>query len=199
MDDKDIKEFIHSFASGLDLSEFRGDIVAVKNVENEIGNVEPGGIGVQNLNYYGAVHKNPGADNTKNKQTRTDCCFLYANKEDFAMAIQEFTCQLKRHKLIPQETDYMQMESLFSGRSCRRKYTWLGERHILTHVIKGLCQGSNPILTTWPEGTSKWDVVSCRFMDGDGNPLPNIRQESVRKGTRTIVEELVRAFAAYRK
>lgn len=49
--DKDLAEIIKAATAGLDLSQFKGDVVGVKIVENEIGNVEPGGIVIQN-NYY---------------------------------------------------------------------------------------------------------------------------------------------------
>lgn len=134
----------------------------------------------------------------KFKKCRPDCCFLYDNKEYFAIAIQEFTNKLRQHHLIPDEMDYKYMESLFSGRSCRRTYQWLGDNHILTHIIKGLTDDDNPIITTWPEGTSKWEVVSCRFVDKDDNPIPkSIRTEKSRKKTQTIVDEAVGALAAY--
>jgi len=45
--DIDIKELIKAAAEGLDLSNYRGDVVGVKYVENEIGTVEDGGIGIQ--------------------------------------------------------------------------------------------------------------------------------------------------------
>ena len=47
--DIDIKELIKAAAEGFDLSNFKGDVVGVKIVENEIGNVEEGGIGVQKI------------------------------------------------------------------------------------------------------------------------------------------------------
>lgn len=131
------------------------------------------------------------------KKGRTDCCFLYDNDEYFAVAIQEFTNKLRFHNLIPDSMDAKQMEGLFRGRSCRRKYTWLGDNHILTHIIKGLTKKGNPIITAWPEGTSHWKVVSCRFVDKDGNPLPNIRQENARVEFRTVVKEIVDALAGY--
>lgn len=129
------------------------------------------------------------------RKVRTDCCFLYDNENYFAIAIQEFTNKLITHKLIPEDMDLRKMESLFRGRSCRTKYTWLGKPHILTHIIKGLMKDDNPIITTWPEGTSPWHVVSCRFVDKDGKPLTNIRTETKRKGTKTIVQEAVEALA----
>lgn len=133
----------------------------------------------------------------KFKKCRPDCCFLYDNKEYFPIAIQEFTNKLRQHHLIPDEMDYKYMESLFSGRSCRRTYKWLGDNHILTHIIKGLTDNDKPIITTWPEGTSKWEVVSCRFVDKDDKPLPNIRTEKERIKVKTIVKEVVEALAAY--
>lgn len=134
----------------------------------------------------------------KFKNFRDDCCFQYDNDEYFADAVQDFMWKLKKYKLIPDDVDFKTMETLFRGHPTRNKLTWLGDNHILTHVIKGLCADDNPIITTWPAGTSKWDVVSARFCDKDGNPLPNIRKESARKKTATIVEELVGTLAEYK-
>jgi hypothetical protein len=131
------------------------------------------------------------------KKGRTDCCFFYDNDEYFATAIQEFTNKLHQHHLIPEGLDTKSMMSLFRGHSCRTKYTWLGPNHVLTHIIKGLTKDDNPIITTWPEGTSKWDVISCRFVDKNGYALPNIRQETARKGFESVVKEAVDALAGY--
>ena len=48
MDIEKIKELAKTVTESLDLSKFKGDIVALKVVENEFGNIEAGGIGVQN-------------------------------------------------------------------------------------------------------------------------------------------------------
>lgn len=132
------------------------------------------------------------------RNVRRDCCFLYDNEDNFAIAIQEFTNKLHAHHLIPDNLDYKYMESLFSGRSCRRTYKWIGDNHILTHIIKGLTNDDKPIITPWPAGTSKWEVVSCRFVDKNDNPIPkSIRTEKLRKNTQTIVEEAIDALAGY--
>lgn len=55
--DIDIKELIKATAEGFDLSNFKGDVVGVKVVENEIGHVEEGGIGVQKI-YNGTDMQN---------------------------------------------------------------------------------------------------------------------------------------------
>ncbi len=129
------------------------------------------------------------------KKGRTDCCFLYDNEEFFPIAIQEFTNKLRAHKLIPDDMDCKRMESLFQGHACRTNYTWIGEYHILTHIIKGLFKDN--VISTWPEGTSPWQVVSCRFVDINGNALPNIRTESERIKTKSIVKEVVDSLAGY--
>lgn len=48
--DIDIEKLVKAATEGLDLSNFKGDVVGVKIVENEIGNVEPGGIAIQIIN-----------------------------------------------------------------------------------------------------------------------------------------------------
>lgn len=132
------------------------------------------------------------------KKCRTGCSFLYDNEEYYAIAIQEITNKLKQYKLIEDSVDVKTIESVFRGHSCRTSIKWLGENHLLTWIIKGLCSDTNPIVTTWPEGTSKWDVVSNRFLDKNGNPMPNIRQESKRKKQTSIVNEVVQALVGYK-
>ena len=48
MDIDNIKELAKTVAESLNLKDFNGDIVALKVVENEFGNIEAGGIGIQN-------------------------------------------------------------------------------------------------------------------------------------------------------
>ena len=48
MDLDNLKELAKTVAESLNLKDFNGDIVALKVVENEFGNIEAGGIGVQN-------------------------------------------------------------------------------------------------------------------------------------------------------
>ena len=80
MDIEDIKELIKAAAEGFDLSNFKGDVVGVKVVENEIGNVENGGIGVQKV-YNGtellntdegqqATLQHPAANNQERSEER---------------------------------------------------------------------------------------------------------------------------------
>jgi hypothetical protein len=49
MDKDNLKELAKTVVESLNLKDFNGDIVALKVVENEFGNIEAGGIGVQNV------------------------------------------------------------------------------------------------------------------------------------------------------
>lgn len=48
---EELNELAKTIVANLDLSKFKGEVTLFKQVENEIGNVEPGGVGIQN-NYY---------------------------------------------------------------------------------------------------------------------------------------------------
>ena len=136
----------------------------------------------------------------KKGTSNTKCCFLYDNEEYFNEAIMEFTNKLHQHGLVPEENDYKDFRALFGGRPCLKTIIWLGDNHILTHFIKRLCpdkKGERNVITPWPEGTSKWKVISQRFMDQYRNNLPDIHNESVRKKDEPLYDELVSAFTAY--
>lgn len=139
-------------------------------------------------------------EKAKKNTYRTDCCFFYDNKEYFNEAIMEFTAMAHRYGLVPEKYDYKDFCNLFGGRSCHKTFTWLGDNHILTHFIKRLCpdkKGERNIITTWPEGYSKWKVISQRFVDKEGNPLPDIHNETARKLQEPIYQDLVNAFTGY--
>ena len=139
-------------------------------------------------------------ENAKKDTYRTDCCFLYDNKVYFNEAITELTNKLHLHGLVPEEDTYDDFKRLFGGRSCHKTFTWLGEKHILTHFIKQLCpekKGARKVITTWPEGYSKWKVVSQRFVDKAGNPLPDIHNETKRKNKELIYQDLVSVLTSH--
>ena len=85
--DIDIKELIKAAAEGFDLSKFKGDVVGVKVVENEIGNVEEGGIGVQKVyNGTDVLNTDEGQQATRqqsaaNNQERNEELFHFVHPE----------------------------------------------------------------------------------------------------------------------
>ena len=142
----------------------------------------------------------PAKENAKKDTHRTDCCFLYDNKEYLNEVIIELTNMLHQRGLISEKNDYKDFRALFGGRSCRKTIIWLGDKHIIAQLIKRLCpdkEGERNVITPWPEGTSKWKVISQRFVDKEGNPLPDIHNEKVRKKDEPLYDELVSVFTAY--
>ena len=112
----------------------------------------------------------------------------------------EFTAKVHHYGLVPEEDEFKDFCNLFGGRPCRKTFTWLGGNHILTHFIKRLYpdkEDERKVITTWPEGTSKWKVISQRFEDKEGNPLPDIHNETKRTRKEHIYQDLVNAFTGY--
>lgn len=131
-----------------------------------------------------------------NKPYRTDCCFFYDNQEYFNVAIQECTNLLHKYKRIPDNIDFIMMLALFSGKPCTYTYQWFGSKADLAVIIKTLLpdRAKNPTITTWPPKTSKWYVVSQRFVDEKGKPLTKI--EHLKKGgkNKAMIAEVTDAF-----
>lgn len=88
--DIDIEKLAHAVASVLDLSQFKGDVVGVKIVENEFGNIEPGGIGVQNVYNKEVSH----VEQPKEARPKTELCHF------IKPAIVDEEEQLRIHKEI---------------------------------------------------------------------------------------------------
>lgn len=103
------------------------------------------------------------------------CCFQYNNPEYFNEAMTELTGMLQKFEFIPKDCDVKRMEELFRGRACRHQYIWCGRPAVLTHLVKKLCDEEKSIISPWPVGTSKWEVVKTRIQLEDGKSLDNIR------------------------
>ena len=100
--DIDIKELAKAAAEGFDLSNFKGDVVGVKVVENEIGNVEAGGIGVQKV--YG------GMESREESPERDEERFHFVHPEtddDEAWRIHDAVKRLVAHQRVPEICAYL--------------------------------------------------------------------------------------------
>lgn len=136
--------------------------------------------------------------NNRNKQTRTDCSFLYVNndEENKNMAFEDLHQVLVNYGYIPNGTSKKDMIDIFSGRSTRAKIIWLKDNHILATVMKKWIN-EQKIVSTYPESATIWQVVSQRFTDAKGNPLPNLGSETERKKTIDIVDRIVKTLSDY--
>ena len=138
--DIDIKEIIKTATESLDLSKFKGDVVGVKIVENEIGNVEAGGIGVKKV--YGKdvqdcdEHQQSSDGTVSNKEEENEERFHFIHPEieddeawrihkaikrlvayQKAKEIGQYLYELKKeHKLLlPDSSDVMYTELVRLG------------------------------------------------------------------------------------
>ena len=80
----DVEKLIKEVSSNLDLSKFKGDVVMYKHVENQFGNVENGGIAVQNV-YYSSPEIQPKAEKEEGQTESSRFC-KYINVVRFAEA-----------------------------------------------------------------------------------------------------------------
>lgn len=119
--------------------------------------------------------QNNSEGNKKNKKCHPDCCFLYDNKEFFNVAMQGLTSKLLKFEFIPDDIDVKTLESLFRGKPCRYTYMWIGPTAVLAELTRKLCDEKDPVISTWPNGTSIWDVIKTRFKLPEGKSLENIR------------------------
>lgn len=178
--DIDIKELIKAAAEGFDLSDFKGDLVGVKYVENEIGNIEAGGIGVQNVYYDTAKPistKGTRANNgSKEKKSKPE-------KPRETMTFKRNSCVLDGHlsllfsKLTKagwisgEETDF---KALFSGKldeDCQ--LIWMGKygRGTLVELFKQMVATTLIIV---PKGFTLSAILEGHFMNAKGGWLTGL-------------------------
>lgn len=107
--DIDIKELIKAAAEGLDLKDFKGDVVGVKVVENEIGNVEAGGIGVKKV--YGKDIQSSGeVQPVGDSKERDEELFHFVHpelEEDEAWRVHDAIKRLVTHQKVQEICLYL--------------------------------------------------------------------------------------------
>ena len=128
--DIDIEKIVESAASNLDLSQFKGDVVAFKYVENEIGCVEAGGIGVQVINSdkksTPASSVKPKAKAKKNNTpTPYTIRYINPNQQSCTKRLQILMLCLQKLQWIEEPQNADDFYDLFDGkpRECNIKWT----------------------------------------------------------------------------
>ena len=123
------------------------------------------------------------------------CYFKYAG--DLDALINDIFPFLLEKEMIAKETKKQQLKLIFMGRETSVVIKWTGEKHLLTHLFKQLCDGKNPPLITHPNNRFKWTIVKRNFVDKDGKKLPDdIRSETERTkdGSKALIKLIVEAF-----
>lgn len=167
--DIDIEKIVKAATEGLDLSKFKGDVVGVKIVENEIGNVEDGGIGIQINNGATARAKEPKGNGGRPKRVgkTIDKAFIYDAGDETNIRLQLFYRGLMALKWIKADTNLKNFLSVFSSEDTTCKIIWTGDKNALAELFQELINRKK--IVKLPEGESIWVMVNARFWDHEGN------------------------------
>lgn len=175
--DIDIKELIKAAAEGFDLSNFKGDVVGVKLVENEFGNIEPGGIGIQINNGSATKAAKPTAKRGKQDGDEKPV------KPHETMTFRRKGCVLDGHLTLlfdkltkagwisGNEADF---KALFSGEldeKCRLTWTSGYGKGTLVELFKQMVASTLVIV---PKGFTLSAILEGHFTDADGKWLTGL-------------------------
>lgn len=146
-----------------------GDIVAVKNVEHEVSNVEAGGIGIQIVNNGPAEVKREGGKGGRPKKSgkKITKSFIYEAGEGTNVRLQRLYEGLIEEKWIKADTDQKVFLDLFLGGETTNRVIWTGDINTLTELFKELVTRKKYVRL--PEGESIWVMVNAHFWEKRGN------------------------------
>ena len=176
--DIDIKELIKAATEGLNLKDFKGDVVGVKLVENEFGNIESGGIGIQINN--GPAPK--AAPNSKKGSGKKDSDEKPPKPRE-VMTLKRRSKVLDGHltllfqKLTKEgwiEGFEANFKNLFSGQrdeNCQLTWTGLYGKGTLVELFKQLIKAE---LIDVPAGFTLSSILEGHFMDKQGHWLTGL-------------------------
>lgn len=114
--DIDIEKLAKTVAESLNLKDFKGDVVALKVVENEIGNIASGGIGVQKVyrrddtNTEGKGHANNSPRGNAGNSEKDEECFHFIHPEvgeEESWIIHEGIKRLVTHQKVKEICKYL--------------------------------------------------------------------------------------------
>ena len=176
--DIDIRELIKAATEGLNLKDFKGDVVGVKLVENEFGNIEPGGIGIQINN--GPAPK--AAPNSKKGSGKKD-------SDEKPPKPREVMTLKRRSKVLDGHLTLLfqkltkegwidgfeaNFKNLFSGQrdeNCQLTWTGLYGKSTLVELFKQLIKAE---LIDVPAGFTLSSILEGHFMDKQGQWLTGL-------------------------
>lgn len=176
--DIDIRELIKAATESLNLKDFKGDVVGVKLVENEFGNIEPGGIGIQINN--GPAPK--AAPNSKKGSGKKD-------SDEKPPKPREVMTLKRRSKVLDGHLTLLfqkltkegwidgfeaNFKNLFSGQrdeNCQLTWTGLYGKGTLVELFKQLIKAE---LIDVPAGFTLSSILEGHFMDKQGQWLTGL-------------------------
>lgn len=130
--------------------------------------------------------------------TREDCSFVYKprSEEDFGISVEALTSKLKKYQCISEDVSIEDMASMFKGQSCRKKISWRGSPAKLAQIFRLLI--NRKTISTWPENTGIWKVVTSRFLDSDNQPFDadKLRKHRLNKKFEQAAEDIASALVS---
>ncbi len=215
MMDIDIKELIKAAAEGLDLSNFKGDVVGVKVVENEIGNVEEGGIGVQK------VYSSMDSKRTADKRGKSTSCGVASQQEkqhgveypvfskgsgvteDHVRALYRLLATRGWISTQTKEVDFLR---LFNGEDNDCEIVWTGQDKLgsneATHLgVPALYvlfkkMADEGLITSGRQAVRVGPILESHFVDAEGHFLAKV--SNVRTTSRKANDYINRMLATMR-
>lgn len=185
--DIDIEKIVKSATSNLDLSQFKGDVVALKYVENEIGNVEPGGIGVQIVNGKQTNSASSPSDGKTVSPKQSPHFYdtpplIYKYKGESFNETKRLTILFQylckeyepTKTWIDPATNPDDFLSLFTGTNSSAVIVWTAPKQRLFGLFKRMKE--RKIITT-PKGYGLWQIVQNHFSDWHGNMFQDFNKE----------------------
>ena len=182
--DLDIKELIKAASEGLNLKDFKGDVVGVKVVENQIGNIEPGGIGIQNVytNKKSKTYKQPKKVESKPAgKPKTLQYFTHGNKGVLRKQQERVTMvfrMLTAWEWIDGNTNAEDFDSFFEGMPRHCNITWKANSTVLTILLQELLK--QPYITK-QTGVSAKSLVEQQFEKTANSDRTRLDDDSERK------------------
>ena len=182
--DIDIRELIKAAAEGFDLSNFKGDVVGVKVVENEISNVEEGGIGIQNVfanSKPKTAKREKKAERKPNIKPKTLKYYVHGNNGVLMKQRQRVNIVyrlLNKWGWIDKETKAIDFDAFFEGEPKHCNITWKSKSTILTILLQELLKQSYIERQT---GCSAKSLVTEQFGKTPNSDMKRLDDDNIRK------------------
>lgn len=174
-----MQEIAKTAMSGLSLDGFKGDVVGFKYVENEFGNIEEGGIGVQNNFVTSAKRVTPTAkakgskmSTKKDDKPKVRELMTFRKKGIIDGHVSLLFNQLRESEWI--EGSDADFKLLFSGKRKDFSLKWIGTmgksfmgKSTLEYLFKRLVEAEHGISV--PEGYTLSNIIEGHFKDREGN------------------------------
>lgn len=178
--DIDVNELLKATAGSLNLKDFKGDVVLLKQVENEIGNIEAGGIGIQKV--YNTTNAHPASAGNNPSQQKSQRPFQKSlhwdtlfpadgknyTKEEMAQKIENVYSALASD-YVEGNVDEFKLCFGIPVEDKAHPMKWKNNVRVLNYFLKKLYGGK----------MKDWDIAASLFVQTNGAPYTNLGSQSI--------------------